>query len=214
MRKGEHKDAERAILQQLGSRVAVHGFKPKPIGQSFYRDYPGGRWALHLSFIRHDADIDVTADIAVRVDAIEQIVNQCESGLTDSEKRRSTTLGAELGNLVGPQPLRWTVAELDDAVAVADQIVDAFEKIGLPYLSSHSDIESAYRVLASTAPEDRVHSPILGARCMRAIAAAYALGRDSDLGQLIRRCEAQLTAEDDLYLPDFRALSERLSLRR
>jgi hypothetical protein len=214
LKQGERKSAEHAVLQQLGARVAVHGFKPKPIGHSFYRDVPEGRWALHVSFIRHEADIDVTADVAVRIEAIEQVANQCETGLTDAEKRRSTTLGAELGTLVGRQPLRWTVTAVEDAAAVADQIVRAFEEIGLPYLSSHSDVVSAYRVLASTAAADRLHSPILGARCMRAIAAAYVLGRDSDLDQLIRRCEAQLTAEDDLYLPDFRALSENLSLRR
>jgi hypothetical protein len=193
--------------------MAAHGFKPEPVGQSFYRDVPGGRWAFHVSFVRHETDMDITADVAVRVDAIEQVVNQCETGLTDAEKRRSTTLGAELGNLSRRQPLRWTVSELDDVAAVAEQIAGAFKKIGLPYLSAHSDVESAYRVLASTAPEDRLHSPILGARCMRAVAAAHVLGR-SELDQLIQRCEAQLIHEDDLYLPAFRALSESLGLGR
>ncbi len=105
------------------------------------------------------------------------------------------------------------MSELDDVAAVAEQIAGAFKKIGLPYLSAHSDAESAYRVLASTAPEDRLYSPILGARCMRAIAAAHVLER-SELDQLIQRCEAQLIHEDDLYLPEFRALSESLGLRR
>jgi len=214
VKKGEHKVAEGTLLEQVGKRLAAFGFKPKPVGQSFYRDVPGGRWAFHLSFIRHEADIDVTADVAIRLDAIEQVVNQCEAGLTEADKRRSTTLGAELGNLTRKQPLRWTVALLDDVPLVAERIVEAFEKIGLPYLSSHSDVESAYRLLASAAPEDRVHSPILGARCMRAIAAAHVLGRGSDLSQLARRCEAQLATEEDLYLSDFRALTESLGLRQ
>lgn len=110
--------------------------------------------------------------------------------------------------------MRWTVSELDDVAAVAEQIAGAFEKIGVPYLSAHSDVESAYRVLASTAPEDRLHSPILGARCMRTVAAAHVLGRSRELDQLIQRCETQLIHEDDLYLPEFRALSESLGLRR
>lgn len=112
MRKGGHKDAERAVLEQLGTRMAAHGFRPKPVGQSFYRDVPGGRWALHVSFIRHETDMDVTADVAVRINAIEQVVNQCETGLTDAEKRRSTTLGAELGNL-SRRPLQAANFALD-----------------------------------------------------------------------------------------------------
>ncbi len=112
MRKGGHKDAERAVLEQLGTLMAAHGFRPKPVGQSFYRGVPGGSWALHVSFIRHETDMDVTADIAVRIDAIEQVVNQCETGLTDAEKRRSTTLGAELGNL-SRRPLQTANFALD-----------------------------------------------------------------------------------------------------
>lgn len=189
--------------------MEAYGFKPKPVGQSFYRDVPGCRWDFHASFIHHATDMDITADVAVRIDAIEQFVNQFETGLTEAEKRRSTTLGAELGNLSRRQPLRWTVSEIDDVAAAAEQIAGAFEKIGLPFLSAHSDVESAYRVLVGATPEDRLYSPILGARCMRAVAAAHVLGR-SELNQLIQRCKAQLIHEDDLYLPDFRALSECL----
>ena len=152
-------------------------------------------------------------DVAIRIDAIEQVVNQFEAGITDAERRRSTTLGAELGNIVGREPLRWNVSELNDIPTVVDYIAKAFERVGLRYLSAHSDIESVYRVLSSTDPKDRVHSPILGARCMRAVVAAYVLERSNDLDLLIHRCEDQLSQEDDLYLPDFRALREGLLLR-
>jgi hypothetical protein len=214
VRKSEHKAAEVALLEQLGLRLAVYGFRPKPTGQTFYRNVPGGRWAFHVSFIRHEADFDVTADVAIRLDAIEQEVNQSETGLTEVEKRRSTTMGAELGNLIRKQPLRWTVAEFDDVPAVVHQIVEAFERIGLPYLSAYSDVEAAYRLLASTAPEDLVHAPILGARFLRVIAAAYILGRNGELLQLVQQYEAQLTAEEDPYLSDFNALIKHLGLRQ
>jgi hypothetical protein len=41
------------------------------VGQSFYKDVSEGRSVFHISFIRHEADIDVTADVAVRIDVKE-----------------------------------------------------------------------------------------------------------------------------------------------
>lgn len=169
---------------------------------------------VHVSFIRHEADIDVTADVAVRVDAIEQVVNQCETGLTDAEKRRSTTLGAELGNLTRRQPLRWTVSALGDVAAVAEQIYGSVRedrsalpicpfgcRVRIPRAGQHS----ARRSIAFTDPGCAMHAS--GCGCPRA-------RTKRELDQLIQRCEALLINEDDLYLPDFRALSERLCLRR
>lgn len=204
------KDVENAILDQLGTHVEKHGFKAKPTSQSFCREIPGACWVLHISFIRHKADIDMTADVAVRINAIEQIVNQFDTGMTKAEKRTSMTLGAELGNISGHEPLRWTAANPDDIPLVVGSIVRKFEEIGLPYFSTYSDMEAVYRLLASNDPEDHVHSPILGARCMRAIAAAHLLGRSSELKELSHRCDAQLAEEDDLYLSDFRALRDSL----
>jgi hypothetical protein len=189
--------------------MTAHGFNAKAVGQSFYRSVPGGRWAFHISFIRHPNDLDVTADVAVRIDAIEQVVNEWTSGLTNAEKRGSFTLGAELGNLTGRQPLRWTLSGVDSVEAVAEEILAAFEQIGLPYLSNHSDAESAYRILTSTEIRDLLQSPILGARCMRAVAAAHLLGR-SELWPMILEFDAKLAAQNDLYLSDFRALAQSL----
>jgi hypothetical protein len=208
--KAELRGAQRALLQELGTRVTKYGFEPKPVGQSFYCDIPGGRWALHVSFIRHERDLDVTVDVAVRIDAIEQIVNRHDAEMSDAEKRRSATLGAELGNIVKREPLRWGVSDASDILVAVDGIVAAFEKIGLPYLKANSNVNAAYRVLASLDPRDWVHSPILGARCMRAVAAAHILGLNSDLDQLIHRCQDRLSREDDLYVSDFRALCDSL----
>lgn len=128
----------------------------------------------------------------------------------DTKKRRSATIGAELGNIVRQEPLRWSVSEPSDIPLAVANVLAAFEKIGLPYLEAYSKVEAAYRALASPDPKDWVHSPILGARCMRAVAAAHLLGGKRDLDELIRRCEARLAEEDGLYLSDFRALLESL----
>ncbi len=212
MRSGEHKAAEQVLLNEVALRMVAYGFEPKVKGQSVYRKTAEGHWAFHVSFIRHEDDLDVTADVAVRIDAIEDLVNQYDEGLKPSEKRRTTTLGAELGNLSVRAPLRWALRTTTEVPEVVDDLVRSFGEIGLPYLQSHAGIEEVYKLLLSDAPEDRLHAPIVGARYMRSLAASYLL-RSAGLEKLAEKYEVRLSKVNDLYLADFKALSADLVQR-
>ena len=47
--------------------------------QSFLRDFPGGCEVFHLAFIPQRTDFDLTADVAVRYDSIEEQLNSSTS---------------------------------------------------------------------------------------------------------------------------------------
>ena len=53
------------LLESVGTKLATHGFK-KRVGQSFLKGYDWGKAAIHLSFIEHPNDFDVTVDVAIR----------------------------------------------------------------------------------------------------------------------------------------------------
>ena len=202
---GEHSRAQKELLTELRDRVRVHGFTEKFSKQAYYCLVPGGKWALHVSFIRHRDDLDVTADVAVRIDRVEDLVNSYDTKRNATEKRNSMTLGGELGNISEGQFRRWTVANFDDIPSVCDEIQRTFERIGLPFLTSHSNISAAFRVLVGSRQRDHLLAPILGPRCMRAVASAYVTGA-VELDALIAQYEAELLDSRDLYLEDFRAL--------
>jgi len=208
--KGERQSAERRILTMMGERVQLFGFNPRPSGQSFYHDFESGKWALHVSFIPHKNDMDLTADVAIRINAVEDIVNKYDTKRTPAEKRRSMTVGGELGNISVGRPLRWTLPDLGDALKICDQMLDAFEKIGLPFLRAYSDVAAVHQVLTSSSPRATLLAPVSGSRYMRAVASAHVLGATSDTGRLINRFEAELLEEKDPYLDDFRALCHGL----
>jgi hypothetical protein len=210
---GERESTERGILTKIGERVQLFGFNPRPSGQSFYHDFESGKWALHVSFIPHKNDMDLTADVAIRINAVEDIVNRYDTKRTPAEKRKSMTIGGELGNISAGRPLRWTVPDVRGALKICDQLLDAFEKIGLAFLRAHSDVAAVHHVLTSPGPRAALLAPVLGSRYMRVVASAHVLGATSDIERLINRFEAKLLEERDPYLDDFRALCHGLHPR-
>jgi len=154
------KEVERALLKAVGQRIAASGFESRPVGQSFLRRSPLGRDSLHRSFVKHPCDFDVVADVAVRIDDLEDIVNVNDTLLSKKEKEQTYSLGAELGNISGQGQQRWNLASSADVTPVADRITASFNSIGLPYLDEASTIEGAYRLLTSPGRAAWLHSPI------------------------------------------------------
>jgi hypothetical protein len=116
--KAERSNTEHQLLNRLGERIIAFGFKPKPTGQTFYQVVETGKWTFHVSFIAHKTDFDLTADVAVRVNAIEDLVNEYDTKLAAAEKRRSMTLGGELGNISEGSPKRWAISNVEDIPSV------------------------------------------------------------------------------------------------
>jgi hypothetical protein len=202
----EHSNAKHGVLTKLGQHVTALGFDPKPADQSFYRSSATGKWAFHVAFIPHQQDFDLTADVAVRIDAIEDLVNQCDTKLSKVERRRSMTLGVELGNLSLGRQMRWTIASSSDIPKICEQVATTFESVGLPFLQNYSDLATVHRVLASASTKDTLLSPLLGPRSMRTLASAYLLDQSIDIKAVAHDLEAKLMESEDLYLEDFRAL--------
>jgi hypothetical protein len=143
------RDIQRALLEVVGARIAGDGFQRKPVGQSFLRRFPAGRASLHLAFVEHPRDFDVVADVAVRFDELEDLINANNTLLSKKEQGQTYSLGAELGNISGEGQMRWNVASSVDVDQVADQLVAAFKVIGLPYLDRASTLEGAYKLVTS-----------------------------------------------------------------
>ena len=207
------KEVQRALLNAVGQRIAASGFGSTPVGQSFLRRTPLGRDTFHLSFIRHTHDFDVVADVAIRIDDLEDLVNVDDPMLSKKEKKQTCSLGAELGNISGQGRQRWTLASSDDVVPVADGIMASFNSIGLPYLDQASTMEGAYRLLTSPGRGAWLHSPIHASRAKRVIGLAKIMGRADELAQRADENVQFLEGLNDPQLPGFRRFLDRLGLK-
>lgn len=207
------KDLQRALLEAVGDRVTACGFERKPVGQSFLRRMPGGRHSLHLAFINHAASFDIVADVAVRFDALEDLVNATSQLLSQKEKAQTYSLGAELGNISGEDQKRWSVSSQADIDPVTEQILLNFKVIGVPYLDKASTPEGALALLTSPGPQAWLHSPIHASRAKRVVGLAHILGRSHEAATLAQANLRQLEEMHDPGLPDFKKFVSGLGIK-
>lgn len=207
------KDIQRALLEAVGIRVVALGFDGKAAEQSFLRRIPGGRASLHLAFIKHPKDFDVVADVAVRFDQLEDLVNATNSLLSKREKGQTYSLGAEIGNLSGDGQRRWSVASLADVETVADQVVTSFKEVGLPYLERASTLEGALQLLTSPGRDAWLHSPIHASRLKRVVGLVKVMGREDELEARAREGALLLEEINDPGLLDFKRFVVGLGIK-
>lgn len=198
------KELKKLLLAEVASKMRTFGYDGKVRGQSFRKQAPFGFFGFHLAFIDHGSDFDVTADVGIRFDKVEDLVNAGKKSLTEKEKAQTCTLGAELGNISEGVQRRWTIERATAVPGVASSIVAMYEAFGDRYLQQLSSPEAAYDVLSRDDKESWLHSPIHGARAMRAVALALVLGRYNELPNLISRKEAFLQDRNDFGLARFK----------
>lgn len=155
----KRKGLQELLLRELGSLLAKQGFEFKPREQGFRAPRPGGIVFFHLSFVPHPADFDVITDVALRFDAVEDLLNEGRPYLSKEEKKLSATIGCELGQFLGGMQRRWTVASESDARRVAASIYEAFLSIALPFLKQYSNLDTLLAVLSRNDRLARLLSP-------------------------------------------------------
>jgi hypothetical protein len=190
------KQLQQDLLQMLSLAVVRYGFSAEFRGQSFYAPKPWGWAAFHLAFIPHAADFDITTDVALRFDAVEDLVNQNKEDLSPKEKKETPTIGCKVGNLSEGRQRRWTIASAADVKTVALDIESVLRANVVPYIERFSDLHQVYAVLVGPKKAARLHSPLLAARCKSTLAMAFILGRHDQIDGLIQQGEASLESKE------------------
>lgn len=203
---------QQLLMKEVSKYVLDHGFNSKPVRQEFRKETHFGRVALHLSFIRHECDFDATADVAIRFDALENLVYQGSNQQSGRARQVTYSLGAELGNLHEGRQQRWTVAQESDVEAAAKSIIEYFEMVGLPYIERLSDIGNALDLLSGDDRMARLSSPLDSERAKRALALAFLHGQPERFKHIADSKTEWLTKMDDYGLEDF--LQFRMKLEK
>jgi len=193
------------LLRSFGEKLSKYGFGEKAVGQSYVRREHYGSWICHVAFIEHESDFDITVDVAIRVDAVEDLLNADNSFISQKEKSRTATVGAELGNLKAGTQQRWSVADSTDIAHIVDSMEKEFVETGLPWLQQLSHLPKMFDVIASNEKVSWLYSPIHYHRCKTAVALASILGKQDRLPEIISSCEEFLKQVRDPGIADFHA---------
>jgi hypothetical protein len=210
---GYVKDLQDRFFAVLAQRMLEHGFEGRPREQSFARKTPFGRQTFHVSFIRHAHDCDVTADVAIRIDALEDLLNEWNATLSKAERKQTHSMGAELGNISEGRQRRWTLASENDVPETASSVMAHFESVGLPYLEKYSNLEQALAALSGDDRASWLHAPFHDLRAARATGLAFVLGHHTRLDELIATKTQFLKDRKDPGLENFLAFAREIRSR-
>lgn len=199
-----------AMLSELTERMRDHSFKCHAANRCYGRTYEWGEASIYLHVIPHAHDFDMTANVSVRLEAVEQLVNQACPWLTASQKRQTATMGAEFGNLLGTGQKRWKSTNDDDARHNAALIYNDIVNIALPYIAHYSNLRNALEILRRDDRIAWIHAVPHGARAARAIAVAWLLGDSPTLEEIIRSKLEYVREMDTINLPALEVLIKSL----
>lgn len=170
-----------------------------------------GSVAIMVSFIKHGgSDFDITGSVGIRIDAVEDLVNEGNATTTKAEKASTFTMGAEFGNIINGQQKRWTIEDEGDLARVTVGFVQAVEDVGIPYIEKYSDMSKVLEALSGNESPNWLHSPIHGARCQRALALAYILRDNQKIAALTEQNIYFLKTRNDFGLQEFEKLSKKI----
>jgi len=206
------------LLDHLGSLLSAAGFQTYIAKQSYKRKTRIGNDTFHIQRSRHFDGMNISADVAIRCDAIEEFLFDLYRGvmlpgkLGPEVRKGMATLGKGVGYLVPRGRLQmWPVRSIGEAQDVANRLIESYEKIAEPrFFRVYTSLETIYDALN----DEELYLSIGGYSTARqAVVAAILLKQEErQLSALIRSKARALEkgASSDIGTEKFREFLCRL----
>lgn len=200
------------LFESIAEEMKKRGFKYRGKQQDFIQQTDYGFNAFHIAIIRHENDFDITVDVGIRFDDVENLINKNNKLLTKSQKKETCTIGVEIGNLTQGQTRRWTIEKFEDIMDVTYSVVEVFDHVALDYFKKYSNLEMVYKILRRDDKEAGLHSPFPSYRAIRAVIAAIVLDKSNlEIQNLIKEKISYLAGlKKDFDLKQFRDFLYRI----
>jgi hypothetical protein len=203
---------QESLLKNIAARLTALNFHLNMAKREYRSKRDFGDAVILIAIIKHgESDFDITGSVALRFNAVEDLVNKFNYLATKAEKASTFTLGAEFGNIISGQQKRWTINNESGIDPVAIDFVKTVENIAIPYIDRYSDCNNALKALSGNEPSNWLHSPIHGARCQRALALTHILGDNKKIKELINQNIAFLKSRNDFGLALFETFVKTLT---
>ncbi|GGI17871.1 hypothetical protein [Gottfriedia solisilvae] len=178
-------DQKNMLLDQLHKQLSIYGYKKNTSRQQLWKPFEFGKVAIHLSFINHLDDFDITVDVGIRFDELEEMKNMNNGLLNQKEKKQTFSIGTELGNLIVGKQRRWTIIEESNIENISNSIFSAIKEIAFPYIDKYSIKENVFNDCLSDGEESIVLTGIDYVRAMNAVGLAKILNKVDEIEQII-----------------------------
>ncbi len=153
------KNIKEKFFEKLAELLKSDGFEYRKSNQDYVKKEGTKRFSFHISIIQHKNDFDVTADVAIRFDDIENLRNSENKMISEKEKKETYTIGVELGNLKGVGQHRWTFRNFEDIPKNVEDINEWFIEIAKPFFQRFKELDEVYRVFKNDIKEANLICP-------------------------------------------------------
>ena len=174
-------------------------FEKRIYGQSIRKPIVNGIAAVHFSFINHEDNFDITVDVGIRYNELENMKNEDVTYLTTKEKSNTFTIGAELGNMSIGQQKRWRVYSIDDIDLVTSSMYEDIKNVIFPFIEKYSSREKAFNLCIKDDLEANLFCAFDDNRAINAIGLALILNKDDQLKELVLKKKKYLEDKNDEF---------------
>jgi hypothetical protein len=194
----------RQLFEALENSLKQYGFKWVRRSYDMYKKFDEGKLGFHLSIVRHPEDFDIMADISIRLDKVQDLINICDDYLNEKEKTDTFTLGTELGNLRDGTNKIWTIRHESNIEPEVKDIMEWFRIVAIPYYEKYLIPKNVLEAISIEIPNTFNH--IIGDNGKRAeiaVALAFLLGPEGRFNKVLRDKKAFLQMQADTKVPQF-----------
>ena len=204
----DKKQIKKIVLEKVADHLVIFGFE-KIHGQGIWKSIDGGRAMVHLGFIDHVNDFDLTVSVSIRFDALEELINADIVQLKTKEKSMTSSIGVELGNLIEGQQKRWSIYSESDIEPAVRGICHIIDEAAIPYIEKYKNMETTYQIMLRDDRETFNLTTFHHRRAMNAIGLAKLLGKKNirEIGEAKRQF---LSERNDYGLDMFNRFFEKL----
>jgi hypothetical protein len=190
------------LLKLLSIELLKDGFHSKFSHQAFYKNIPNGKWGLHFSFLDRAYGFEVMVDVAVRLDSVEELVNNYPVNplLSDKERKQTFTVGTNC-RTNGKPPI-WEVEFENEIPEVTSSIVKLIREKGLAFLNYNSSLENVITTLQNDLAAES-----------RALTVAYLIKNKDLFNEIAEKQKKLHKGRKDYRLNNFLILESELSTR-
>ena len=177
-------DIRRALLESLRPHLAAEGFKLRLSERDFVRRHDGYIDRFMLDFNSFGSGHEIAPWVALRIDRVEDLLEQ--SSLIDPKNRkRSSTISTAIAELFPRDQwkVRLSLRSESDIAPVTEKLVEVFQRLALLYFRAWSSLHAIDEGLNAGAKASAILSRSEWSRCSTGVVVARLVGR-ADYEQL------------------------------
>jgi hypothetical protein len=192
------------FLHQFGNAVAPLGFHRCKAG--YERVVRLGSEFLIPTTIKHSSDFDITLDLAIRMNDVEEVLERGEGRTLDN----LSTFGGDIGNIAQGKQRRWTVTDTSDVTTVVSAILGLIETEGFRFFREYSDRMFALSLFCKEGRMGMLLMPSSVQRAKLAVALAKIEGNSSSFEDVLKGQLTFLKSRGDPGFESFVEFAARL----